>query len=260
MGRGLGVGPGSMAGLKWLARIGPCPLDAWRSAMGWSEVAARSHAKRLEDRGWLARQPMVRGDGCLFWATGAGSREARVAARPVRRVTPALWSRHCAVAWVASWIRFQESHLLGPREILQLPEWAVRLRWRDHFGSHEAIHRPDLIAIPADGEYCAAVEVEVTRTSPGRLRENLRQHYRWQADGDLDTVFYVCADKLTADRVRKYAKSIGLTEGDGALVINLLNPIRADVMVRHNNRPRVTTSERSRPSTASRTPARPVVP
>lgn len=31
--------------------------------MGWSEVAARHHARRLEREGWLERVPMLRGEG-----------------------------------------------------------------------------------------------------------------------------------------------------------------------------------------------------
>jgi len=30
-------GPASLAGLSWLARAGPGPVDAWRVAMGWSK-------------------------------------------------------------------------------------------------------------------------------------------------------------------------------------------------------------------------------
>lgn len=65
-------GLGSMKGLAWLARVGPSPLDPWRYAMGWSEVAARSHARRLEREGWLERCPMMRGHGSLFLATRRG--------------------------------------------------------------------------------------------------------------------------------------------------------------------------------------------
>jgi hypothetical protein len=66
--------PGSMRGLMWLARVGPFPFDPWRYAMGWSEVAARNHARRLEREGWLERVPMLRGDGSLFFATRTGVR------------------------------------------------------------------------------------------------------------------------------------------------------------------------------------------
>jgi hypothetical protein len=59
-----------MKGLSWLARVGRAPLDAWRCAMGWSEVAARNHARRLGR--WLERYPMTRGHGSLFVATRTG--------------------------------------------------------------------------------------------------------------------------------------------------------------------------------------------
>jgi hypothetical protein len=42
--------------------------------MGWSEVAARNHALRLEPEGWLGREPMLRGEGSLFFATRKGVR------------------------------------------------------------------------------------------------------------------------------------------------------------------------------------------
>src|SRR5436305_10508652 len=74
MGRLLRAGPATIEGLTWLARVGPASLEAWRCAMGWSEVAARSHARRLEAEGWLERQPMTRGQGSLFLATLTGLR------------------------------------------------------------------------------------------------------------------------------------------------------------------------------------------
>jgi hypothetical protein len=63
-----------MKGLMWLARVGPSPLDPWRFAMGWCEVAAQNHAQRLEKMGWLERVSMVRGEGSLFFATRTGVR------------------------------------------------------------------------------------------------------------------------------------------------------------------------------------------
>jgi hypothetical protein len=63
-----------MKGLEWLARVGPARLEAWRCAMAWSEVAARSHARRLESEGWLDRPGLA----ALVYAPGA----ANVAAPP----------------------------------------------------------------------------------------------------------------------------------------------------------------------------------
>jgi hypothetical protein len=70
MSRELLVGPASMAGLEWLARVGPAPMDAWRRAMRWGERAARSHAMRLEQkRGGSSGATAVRGDGALLLVT-----------------------------------------------------------------------------------------------------------------------------------------------------------------------------------------------
>jgi hypothetical protein len=100
MTRVLRPGPASMDGLRWLARVGPCPLDAWRCAMGWSEVAARSHARRLEREGWLARYPMTRGDGSLFQATRTGVTVVALPVRPAGPPAATWWAHHCAVAWM----------------------------------------------------------------------------------------------------------------------------------------------------------------
>ena len=102
--RVLRPGPGSMKGLEWLARAGPSPLDPWRYAMGWSEVAARHHARRLEREGWLERCPTVRGQGSLFLATRKG---VLVLGLPlIAATTPARtwWAHDSGCAWTAAWL------------------------------------------------------------------------------------------------------------------------------------------------------------
>lgn len=225
VGRALGCGPGSIEGLQWLARVGPCPLEAWRSAMGWSEVAARSHARRLEGAGWLGRQPMVRGDGCLFWATRSGTNHAAVSARPVRRVTPAMWSQHCATAWTASWLKLCGHEFLGPREILDCLEWAAEIRWGDHRGSYRATARPDFVARLGDGG-CVAIQLDLTATSSERRQADLMQHAAWQAAGQSAWVHYVCADETSLGRIRKQAAAVGLSEGHGTLALELLDTVK----------------------------------
>ena len=78
-------GPASLTGLAWLARVGPAPIEAWRSAMGWSLSVAGSHARRLERAGWLARHRMTRGQGSLLVATRRGVRMSGLAVRARRR-------------------------------------------------------------------------------------------------------------------------------------------------------------------------------
>lgn len=102
----------------WLARVGPSPLDPWRFAMGWSEVAARNHARRLENMGWLQRVPMVRGEGSLFLATRTGVRVLGVPFIACTTPPPTWWSHHIACAWTAAWLTGRGREFLGPRELI----------------------------------------------------------------------------------------------------------------------------------------------
>lgn len=183
MARDLRAGPGSMRGLRWLARVGPAPLDAWRCAMGWSEVAARSHARRLEREGWLERYPMTRGEGSLFAVTRTGVAMAGVAVRAAGPPAPTWWAHLSGCAWAAAWMTARGREIQGCREVIADPAWSGIVRWRDHKGTHRARHRPDLAWLP-DGRR-VAIEVELAQKSAERLKAILELQ-RWLAcrEGD----------------------------------------------------------------------------
>jgi hypothetical protein len=61
--------PGALDSDHTGVEVDVAPLEY---AMRWSEVAARSHARRLEREGWLERWPMTWGEGSLFLATRKG--------------------------------------------------------------------------------------------------------------------------------------------------------------------------------------------
>ena len=84
MSRAVGPGRGSMAGLAWLASVGPAPVRAWGAAMGWTRSVTFSHAARLTASGLAARCATRRGAGSLLYATRAGVEAAEVLAAPVR--------------------------------------------------------------------------------------------------------------------------------------------------------------------------------
>lgn len=177
MSRVLRPGPASMKGLEWLARVGPSPLDPWRYAMGWSEVAARNHARRLEREGWLARCPMVRGDGSLFTATRKG---IRVLGLPLIAATipaPTTWAHDSACAWTAAWLTLRGRTYLGPREILDDPNWAGKLDWLDRNSLKRSGHRPDLVGFLAESRI--PIEVELAPKSKARLNAILQLHLGW---------------------------------------------------------------------------------
>src|ERR1700731_1749820 len=120
-----------MAGLRWLARCGPWPLDPWRYARGWSEVAARSHARRLEREGWLERCPMTWGEGSLFLATRKGVLVLGGRLIPASPPGAMWWGHRSACAWAAAWLTVRGRSFLGQREGLSRPYWSGELHWCD---------------------------------------------------------------------------------------------------------------------------------
>jgi hypothetical protein len=213
MGRVLRPGPASMQGLEWLARVGPSPLDAWRCPMGWSEVAARSHARRLEREGWLERYPMKRGEGSLFAATRKGVRMTGLPVKAAVAPAPTWWAHLSGCAWVAAWLTARGRAIQGCREVLADPTWSGKLRWHDRRGDHVAGHRPDLAWL-VDGQR-AAIEVELAQKSIERLRAILRLHADWVATGKSGGVLYVCADADGCERIARRAAEFGLVPGKG---------------------------------------------
>ncbi len=228
MARDLRAGPGSMRGLRWLARVGPAPLDAWRCAMGWSEVAARSHARRLEREGWLERYPMTRGEGSLFAVTRTGVAMAGVAVRAAGPPAPTWWAHLSGCAWAAAWMTARGREIQGCREVIADPAWSGIVRWRDHKGTHRARHRPDLAWLP-DGRR-VAIEVELAQKSAERLKAILELHAGWRAARATSGVIYICGDADGAERIRRTAERIGLTTHGGGLRIELLAMIKAQAL------------------------------
>ena len=111
---GVGPGPASLEGFRWLCRVGPAPIDAWSCAMGWAPGNARSHAARLTREQWLSRVPRPRGEGSLFYATREGVGVAGLDVPPVPVPAPTWWRHLEACAWVAAWLTAREREMLGP--------------------------------------------------------------------------------------------------------------------------------------------------
>jgi hypothetical protein len=201
-------GLASMAGLRWLVRVGPGPMEAWRCAMSWSPSVAGSHAQRLEREGWLQRYRMTRGQGSLLVATRRGVRMSGIEVSAAAAPAPTWWAHNCACAWTAAWLSVRGRDWRGPREVLADPELRGKLEWRTGTGMRRSGHRPDLtVLIPAG---TVAVEVEVARKSSKRLRAVLSLYRRWLAEERITGVIYVCGDPSAAERIGKVAHETGL--------------------------------------------------
>ena len=197
MGRVLGPGPGSMAGLKWLARVGPSPLDPWRYSMGWSEVAARSHAKRLETEGWLGRVPLLWGQGSMFYVTKLGVRVLGTGLGAPRHRNQTGGRTTAPVAWTAAWLTLRERRFLGEPEIRLSGEWSERLQWYEGYSWRKSGHRPDFIAW-SPNDSVNAIEVELARKSRARLNAILSLHNNWMLHGKVAQLFYIVDDDAAA--------------------------------------------------------------
>src|SRR5947209_9223694 len=112
---------------------------------------------------------MTRGSGSLFLATRTGIAVAAVPVRPAGLPAPTWWAHHCAVAWMAAWVKLRGHELLGARELLEGDEWSGEISWRDRSGFKTASHRPDLIVFGRKGGRFA-IEVELAKKSGQRLR------------------------------------------------------------------------------------------
>ena len=178
--------------------------------MGWVNDTARSHARRLEQEGWLERHAMTRGSGSLFVATSAGVRFAGLALRPAGPPSPVWWAHDCACAWTAAWLTVREREWLGPRELLGEDSWAGDVSWRTRQGTRSSGHRPDLGVLVDARRY--AVEVELTQKASDRFRAVLAMYAAQVRQKRLAGVIYVCGDAHEQDRVKEAAESVGLPE------------------------------------------------
>jgi len=113
--------------------------------MGWSEVTARHHARRREREGWLERCPMVRGQGSLFLATRKGVLVLGLPLIAATTPAPTWWAHDSGCAWTSAWLTVRGRKFLGPRELLDDPEWSGQLNWLDRHSFKRSGHRPDLV-------------------------------------------------------------------------------------------------------------------
>lgn len=223
MRRQLGPGPATVEGLRWLARVGPAPIDAWGCAMGWVPGTARSHAARLTRAGWVDRAALPRGDGSLLFATRLGVQVAEVLTTPAPDPGPTWWAHLSGCAWVAAWLTTRGREMLGPRELLADDSWSGELRGLA--GPRRVMHRPDLVGV-VPAKRPAAIEVELRRKSKPRLRAILDLHARWIAAGRSGACVYVCGDPVMRELVIGQAALVGLSVEHGAIRIELLDTIK----------------------------------
>jgi hypothetical protein len=212
-----------MTGLRWLAAVGPSPVDAWACAMGWGLRTAQSHSQRLESEGWLRRYAMTRGLGSLLVATDRGIRLVELPLSAAPRPTPTWWAHDCACAWTAAWLTVRGADWRGPREVLADPGLTGKLEWQTRTGWRQTSHRPDMtLAIPGGR---VVVEVELQRKDTKRLAAILSMYHSWLDESRIAGVVYVCRTQHLAERVLEVSLEAGLPRR--VTRIELLDTVRA---------------------------------
>jgi len=205
-------GPRSLAGLRWLARIGASPAEPPGLVMGWSRAALHDHLARLVAAGFVWRIPMTRGDGSLVVVTRDGARMGG-ATRAPRNLAPTSWAHTVACAWASAWFEVRGRDWLSGREIAHDDGWRGRVAYTDGAGrSHRLHHRPDLGTYVGDAKRPVAVEVELQRKSLARLHGILTMYAdrTTRLDGDLAGVVYITGNPRVAAAVRTAADSMEL--------------------------------------------------
>jgi len=209
-------------------------LDPWRYAMGWSEVAARNHARRLEREGWLVRCPMTRGQGSLFLATRNGILVLGLRLIAARTPAPTWWTHDSACAWTAAWLTVRGRTYLGPVEILDDPEWSAQLHWLDCHSFKRSWHRPDLVGFLSDT--AIAIEVELAPKSKRRLDAILQLHLSWIVGRKTGAVIYICGDQEGCQRVERAGERIGLYRVARRVRIELLDTIKEQTLASYEQK------------------------
>jgi hypothetical protein len=223
---GMGPGPSTMEGLRWLVRVGPASLGAWGIAMGWGQAAVYSHARRLRADGLIETCKRMPGESTLVYASRAGREVSKVKAAIIGPVPAKVtWPHWEACAWVSAWFTARGRELVGGRELMLQRAWSGELSWKEHGESRGRNHRPDLATRLASGAVLP-VEVELTEKSPARLAAILKLHRKWLGTDQSAGVIYVCGDDGIAGQVRAVGEPAGLSIARGTLRVETLETIQ----------------------------------
>ena len=180
---------------------------------------------------------MTQGAGSLIYPTKAGVQIARIDATPLAAPpAPSTWA-HCeACAWTGAWLTARGRQMIGPRELLACDDWHAEVQWIERGGVRHRGHRPDLVAGVGGGGPLLPIEVELAGKSTQRLRAILALARRVDRGRQSPAVIYVCATDKVADRVRREARSVGLSSERTTLRVELLQTIRAAAITARRRR------------------------
>lgn len=207
-GKARGPGWRSLQALAWLARVEVAGIEPLGLAMGFGHRSTYSHVARLRRAGLLERA--FDADGSVVAITAAGRRTIGADRGDVRAgATHGSGLRHArAVSWVAALLELRGREWVSERELRGHADWEIPVVWAASRGRH----RPDLGVVMAGGAR-VAVEVELSRKSPRRLRAIFAGHEQAISSGQIaGGLIYVSDRPDVLAAVRDAADRAGLPE------------------------------------------------
>lgn len=187
--------------LRWTASLGAVTAEALAVRRGVSLASARARLAAARRAGLLSRSRPLAERPALYTLTARGMHIEGVAGSSKCRVSASNAAHliECALAAAVLERCYPGHRALGERE-LRAAERAcgcslasARLRGVD--GWRLALHRPDLVLVPATGEPrgAVAVEVELSVKAPRRLREICRA---WARCREVAGVLYLVSEEV----------------------------------------------------------------
>jgi len=184
-------------------------IPAVEVGLDLDQRVVRRHVAKLEEAGWLAREPWIWGEGSVVWLTGAGIERAGLGGvRPVKSPPGATTIAHgVLVGWSAARAEHRGRAWRSARELAVEHEmWAVTARCER--GYTELL--PDLAVWLERSAPPVAVIAESGGRREDREKMILEGWHNAILSGRYAAVHYHCASASVAHWINRLAKKVGL--------------------------------------------------
>src|SRR5947209_6755430 len=131
MSRQMVTGPGTLRVGRFIGRLGVVSIPAVEVGLDLHQRVVRRHVAKLEQAGWLAREPWIWGEGSVAWLTSLGTESAGLGGlRPVKAPPARTTISHSVlVGWSAARLERRGRAWKSARELALDPgRWSVTMR------------------------------------------------------------------------------------------------------------------------------------
>jgi hypothetical protein len=207
--------------VEYVVRHGIVTIGHVMAAMKVGKTATYRRVARCVEAGLLERQEVLRTEPTLLRATREGLRYVGLGL-PIASFAPGGIEHYLRCASVAQMLSeelpdhriFTEQEIPVLEDLLGRPAASVMLE--DLPDGRARRHRGDLLVVSKDEQDRIAVEVELTRKAPHRLRSIIRG---WRLAPCVSEVRYYCRTGVTHSGVKRAVKAVQADAVDKIVVI-----------------------------------------